>query len=312
MRLSRSYAPVAVVCLTILFGCKDSRQAAAVGQREFPAVTVPSLYIDPQSRAEYMTMHYWDRFDFRDTVNIGSAVGVTEQALVDYIAIISYARYDVACKGLVHLIDLAESDSAAYAFFAANLERYLYEADSPMYNEAFFMPVLERMLASEITDDTHKIRLKMIWNDMQKNRPGTPAAEIHYQTASGSRRMLSAIRAEYVLLVFHNPGCNACVTLIDEIVNSAVIKAMQDRNSLRILAIYPDKQLDEWEKHLHEIPSSWLSGFDYNMEIDGMETYVLRAIPSVYLLDKNKNVILRDVSIPAVEQYLTLPDWNRQ
>jgi hypothetical protein len=305
MYFIRLYILIAVACLTVLSGCKDNRQAIpTVKQREFPMATVPSLYVETQSRAEYMAMHYWDRFDFRDTVNAGSAAIVMEQAVVNYIAIISYARYDIACEGLVHLLDLAESDSAVYVFFVANLERYLYATDSPMYNEAFFMPALERMLASRMMDDAQKIRLKMIWDDMQKNRPGTPAAEIHYQTVSGGRQTLSALRSEYVLLVFHNPGCNSCITLIGEIENSAIIKAMQNRNRLRILAIYPDKQLDEWEKHLHEIPSSWVNGFDYNAEIDSSETYVLRAIPSVYLLDRNKNVILRDVSVPAMEQYL--------
>jgi thiol-disulfide isomerase/thioredoxin len=297
------------MCAMGLSGCRENRQANVAEeqqQREFPMVTVPSLYVDPQMRAEYMAMHYWDLFDFRDTVNVGSAATVTEQALVNYIAIISYARYDVACKGIVHLIDLAESDSAAHAFFAVNLERYLYEADSPMHSDEFFMPALERLLASDMVDDTRKIRLKMMWNDLQKNRPGTPAAEIHYRTASGSRLTLSALRSEYILLVFHNLGCNACIALIDKIENSAAIKEKQRRNRLQILAIYPDKNLDEWEKHLHEIPSSWLSGFDYNTEIDRNETYVLRAIPSVYLLDKNKTVILRDAPLPAVEHYLSV------
>jgi hypothetical protein len=297
-----------VVCVTVLSGCKENRRANETGlqPRRFPMVTVPSLYVDPQARAEYMAMHYWDLFDFRDTVNVGSAATVTEQALVNYIALISYARYDEACKGIVHLIDLAESDSAMLAFFASYLERYLFEANSPMHNNELFMPALARLLASDRVDDTQKIRLKMMWNDLQKNRPGTPAAEIHYRTASGSRQTLSALRSEYVLLVFHNLGCNACIALIDGIESSAAIKEMQRRNRLQILAIYPDKQLDEWEKHLHEIPSSWLSGYDYNTEIDSSETYVLQAIPSIYLLDGNKTVILRDATIAAVEQYLEI------
>jgi hypothetical protein len=54
---------------------------------------------------------------------------------------------------------------------------------------------------------------------------------------------------------------------------------------------------------LNEIPSSWLSGYDYNAEIEDKETYILRAIPSIYLLDREKHVILRDVSIAAVEGY---------
>ncbi|MDR1331364.1 MAG: DUF5106 domain-containing protein, partial [Tannerella sp.] len=272
-------------CL-LSWGCADKRREIVVSGRVFPMATVPSVYVDPQARAEYMAMHYWDHFDFRDTVNTGSEGRVAEQALVNYIEILSYASYEVACEGLVHLMDLAESDAAAHAFFAANLERYLYEADSPMHNDELFMPVLDRLLASERVDETRKIRLKIVWGYLQKNRPGTPAAEIHYRTALGRQETLSEIRSEYVLLFFHNLGCNTCIRVIDRMEASEVIREMQRRNLLRILAIYPDKQLDEWKAHLNEIPSSWLSGYDYNAEIEDKETYILRAIPSIYLLDR--------------------------
>lgn len=269
--------------------------------------TVPSVYTDPKARAEYLAAHYWDRFDFRDTVNIGSAAPVTEQALVNYIDILSYAQHEKACEGITHLMDLAaDSDSAMYAFFATNMERYLYEPNSPIHNDELFMPVVAHLIASDRLSDVQKVRPNVIRGYLQKNRPGTTAAEIHYRTASGRRQSLSDIRSEYTLLVFHNLGCNACITLIDRIENSAVIKEMQKRKRLQILAIYPDKQLDEWTEHLHEIPSSWLNGFDYNAEIEDKETYILRAIPSVYLLDEKRQVILRDASIPAVERYFQL------
>ncbi|MDR1407566.1 MAG: DUF5106 domain-containing protein [Tannerella sp.] len=304
MYCSRLYVVLAVLPCLWLSGCKDKPREIAVKPRDFPMVTIPAVYTDPQMRAEYLAMHYWDRFDFRDTTGVGSAAKVSEQALVNYIEILSYASYDAASQGLTHLMDLAENDPDVHAFFAFNLERYLYEADSPMHNDELYMPVLAHLLASKKVDDTRKIRLKMLWGYLQKNRPGTPAAEIHYRTASGRQQSLSELRSEYVLLVFHNLGCNACITLIDRITHSAVIHEMQNRQRLRILAIYPDKQLEEWKSHLHEIPPSWLSGYDYNAEIEDNETYILRAIPSVYLLDRNKHVVLRDVSIAAVEGYL--------
>jgi hypothetical protein len=296
-------ALLALICLPVLLGCKEKRQATVVRARDFPMVTVPSVYTDPKARAEYLAAHYWDRFDFRDTVNTGSAAPIAEQALVNYIDILSYAQHDRACDGITHLMDLTESDSAMYAFFATNLERYLYEPHSPMHNDEFFMPVVAHLLASDRLSDMQKMRLNVIWGYLQKNRPGTPAAEIHYQTASGRKQSLSDIRSEYTLLVFYNLGCNACLTLIDRIETSVVIKEMQKRKRLQILAIYPDKQLDEWTEHLQKIPSSWLNGFDYNAEIEDNETYILRAIPSIYLLDKNRHVVLRDASIAAVEQY---------
>lgn len=296
----------AFVCLAVSLSCREKQQTPVTGgQRHFPMVDIPTVYTDPEARAGYLALHYWDRFDFRDTVYTGSAALVSEQALVDYLDILSYVKHDAACEGLTHLMHLAEADAATYAFFASTLERYLYDPNSPMRNDEFFIPVLAQMIASEKPDDAHKVRLRVIWGYLQKNRPGTLAADIHYQTVSGQRHSLSDIRSEYVLLVFHNLGCNACLTLIDRIENSATLQAMQQQKRLRILAIYPDKQLDEWKKHLTEIPSTWLNGFDYNAEIENKETYILRAIPSVYLLDRNRRVVLRDASMTTVEQYFS-------
>ena len=44
--------------------------------------------------------------------------------------------------------------------------------------------------------------------------------------------------------------------------------------------------------------------YDKELVIKNKNLYDLRAIPTLYLLDKNKTVLLKDATLQKVEQYL--------
>jgi thiol-disulfide isomerase/thioredoxin len=283
-------------------GCTSRPQEQT--KRTFPMITVPVIYADPTARAEYLAMHYWDRFDFNDTAYVGSAALVSEQAIVDYITVLRYASYPVICDGLKHLMDKAEKYPAMYAYFSSQMEHYLFDAGSSLRNDEFYIPVLEHIVASDSLNEPRKIRPNLLLAQLRKNRPGTQAANIHYATASGIKASLHDLKSEYILVMFHNLNCGNCKELTAQIEASPVTGEMQKRKKLTILAVYPGQEVEAWRKHLAEMPSSWVNGYDYGMEIENQETYVLRIIPTLYLLDKNHRVIIKDAAFNYVEYYL--------
>ena len=58
---------------------------------------------------------------------------------------------------------------------------------------------------------------------------------------------------------------------------------------LRIIALYPDTNMAEWVAHANEIPDTWINACDKAQEI-----------PSLYLLDRDKKVILKDFVNPEM------------
>ena len=72
-----------------------------------------------------------------------------------------------------------------------------------------------------------------------------------------------------------------------------------------VLGIYPDKDLGAWRKHAPEMPAQWINGYDAQLAIRDGELYDLQAIPSMYLLDADKKVLIKDLtSVPFLEFYL--------
>ena len=77
------------------------------------------------------------------------------------------------------------------------------------------------------------------------------------------------------------------------------------KKKLTILSLYPDEELDEWRKHLSEFPTEWINGYDKSFTIKTKNLYDLKAIPTLYLLDANKKVLLKDATAQAI--YNNLP-----
>jgi hypothetical protein len=274
------------------------------GQRNFPKVSLPVIATDQRSQAEFLAIHYWDNFDFADTSWVGSYESLTEQALFEYLSILPYSSYDVICKGISQLLDKADGNQAMYAFFYSKMEYYLSSPSSTLRNEELYIPVLEHIISSKSLDEQRKLRPKTLLPLLNKNRPSTTATNIHFTRPSGARDSLTNIKADYILVVFYDFECADCNVLKQLMSQSTVIKEMQTRKKLAILAIYPGANMEGWKKSLPQVPSSWINGYDHDEEIGRLGTYILQSIPTLYLLDRNYMVIMKEQQFNYVEAYL--------
>ncbi|MDR0795444.1 MAG: DUF5106 domain-containing protein [Tannerella sp.] len=286
----------------VIFGCADRSKVSE--RRTFPAVAVPVLYSTQQAQAEFLTLHFWDQFDFKDTTWVGSAEKVTEQALINYLSILRYAPYPVICKGIQQLLDRADQNQAMYAFFYSRMEYHLANPKSMLRNDEFYIPVLEHMITSNSLDDPRKARVKTILPLLNKNRPGTQASNIHFTSVTGVKNALTNIKSDYILVVFYDFDCEDCSILKRSIEKSEIVLSLQKQKKLAILAIYPGSNMEGWKKSSPQIPASWINGYDHNDEIGRDGTYILRSIPTLFLLNRDYMVIMKEPPFDYVESYL--------
>lgn len=294
-----------IALLMLIAGC--SPRSAGDGSKErpsFKAVKVPSSLNDPIARANYRAEHFWDNFDFTDTTYI-SMPEITEQAFSDYLGLLgSGIKADKVRRSINNMMSGAEQDSTMFAYFCDLAERYLYHPNSPMRNEELYIPVLEYILASAKVDDLMKIRPAQLLEMAMKNRPGFKANDFTYTTIQGARSNLYRLKSDYTLLFFNNPDCTACKEITEQIIASQVIGDLIADKRISILAIYPDEELDQWRAYAPNIPKNWINACDRECKLRNLELYDLKAIPTLYLLDKDKKVLLKDVNFVDVEQML--------
>ena len=293
---------VGLIVGVAMIGCTNRPKTP--DKRTFPVVTIPIVYTDQQAQAEFLVRHYWDQFNFNDTTWVGSAEQITEQALVEYLSIFPYSSYPVICEGIKSLLDRADKNQAMYAYFSSRMEFYFANANSSFRYEEFYIPVLEHMIASNSLDEPRKVRPNALLPLLNKNRPGTLAANIHYTMVSGAQRSLFDLKSDYIVVVFYDFDCEDCNVLKKLIQESQVVNEMLKQQKLAILAIYPGANMEGWKRSLSQVPASWINGYDHNEEIGREGTYELRSIPTLFLLDRNYMVIMKDPPFNYMESYL--------
>ncbi|MDR2913657.1 MAG: DUF5106 domain-containing protein [Tannerella sp.] len=301
---------IGLILAVTLVGCVSQEKKKAENTPEpsakvknFERAVPPAMMTDPQERAGYIIMHFWDKFDFRDTMYCHTP-DITEQALVDFISLFPHASYGKVSEGVKKMLDSAEVDEVMYNYFYKKAEHYLYNPNSPMRNDEYYIPFLEHIIASSKVGDTYKIRPQHLLNLAYRNRVGGKAEDVVYTTASGKTGRLYDLSAKYVLLMFYNPDCVECQHTTEMLKNSSAVSSAVSSGKLKVLAVYPDENLDAWRDHMKDIPSSWINGYDKALVLRNGEIYDLKAIPTLYLLDENKKVILKDTSTGNIHEYL--------
>lgn len=263
---------------------------------------LPQIMTDPAERAVYYVKHYWDGYLTGDTAWVNS--GDTEQLYVDFIDALKYVEPETGRKALHTMMVRMEADSTAYRRFCLLGEKYLNEPNSPMRNEDFYIAVLEQMLQSD--------RLPGMGEDPSgrpieagtQESPGNESGRFTYVTVHGDNSRMSRLKAQYTMLFFYDPDCSNCRKFEKLFAEIPAFVEMVENGTLRVLAIYPDENREEWAAKAVYMPQGWIVGWNKAGDIRTRQLYDIRATPTIYLLDGRKRVILKDTSMEQLIDYL--------
>lgn len=287
----------------------SGRTEAVAVSRPFPEVTPPSI-LEGQEQIEYIVEHYWDALADTSKVWLADSLHVNgvengdfEQAFANYVYYLDHIPVDVARKNLSTLYDRVASTrpcahSNLFPRMMETAERYLYDANSPMRNEDYWQPLVAALAADPATDPDMAGSYAFTARTCNLNRTGTRAADFRWSDKDGMMHNLYDIKADYTLLFFSNPGCTACKEIIETLRGSLRVDYMLSEGRLAVVNVYIDEDIEAWYGYMSFYPEEWYNGYDPDLVIRTDLLYNVRAIPSLYLLDKDKTVLMKD----AVEQ----------
>lgn len=286
---------------------QDERKApVAETVSELPMPAVPDSLVSPESRADYAIYHFWDAMDFTDTA-LSLDTAFMEQNFVNYIQLYDYASADGRATGAGRLMVRAEVSEPAYRFVADIAERYLTDPNSPMRNEEFFIPFIHEIVAHGVFSPEEKARLEYLETRILKNRPGTVGADFAFVDRAGKRRRLSSEvkGTEYTLLLFYDYDCETCASVEQAMMEDPVLNSTTTSGILHIVAVnvFGD-DLTKWKSHSATLPKVWTVGYSPGCEVVEHDVYGINAAPTLYLLDSERRVILKDVPLQTASSVL--------
>ena len=305
------------LALSLAVACKSSHKPATDSEATNSSTTeqtakqlnfIPALapaMLPQEQKMEYMREHYWDKFDFADTTFVNQ-IDSTKMLTAFAVYATGYIPDSLAYKYMPRLMQRASTSKRMYTYFLMLAEGVLHDPNSPLRNDEKYIPVLESAVQSSLLDEYERMPYEYDLEIARQNRIGRTANDFTYTLASGRTATLHNIKADYTLIFISNPGCPMCREVKEQITTSPMVQELIERKELKVLVIYPDTDLEAWREHLQDYPASWINGYDADQRIEKERLYDLKAIPALYLLDKQKRVMAKDCTdVAYIEKLLS-------
>lgn len=295
-----------MLCLMLGMPLVHSQVLIKLPYPKFELPTIPSNLIYDHDRNIWLVQHYWDNFNFNNPQNIKNTQ-LPVPYISNFLGYLEKVPTEIAYSELTQFLDDSKKNTEVYDFVINTLDNLLGNTVSPYRNDEFYIVVLEDILSSKdnLTDEESS-RFTQNLSMARKNRINTIASEFSFIDSYGNMGTLHNIKAEYTLLMFYSPGCHACEIAEEELRNSELINNWIESGDLKLLAFAPESPEDLWKTYQSHLPENWINAYDPGQVVWMKRIYDIQGFPTIYLLDKDKRVLLKDTNVDNVNNYLMM------
>ena len=246
--------------------------------------------------AQFLLPQYpvWEGFAFENKQAVASRE--TEERFAHFLLHIVQQTYAQQAEQISALLAKVEQHHAT-ARFLTLAEKYLYDPNSPYRNDEQYLLFLQYASEKQLQAYVNNPRYQKHYAMVQKNRIGNIATDFPFITQIGEKGQLYDLQNRYILLFFHDPNCEECQHIKQELENYHATLA---HKGVQVVAVYIDDEVELWQKATY--PTDWFSV--YAPEIDKRDIYDIKALPTLYLLDVQKRVIIKDGNITDIKNKL--------
>ena len=277
--------------IAVLAACKEKKKQTRPIQ--FPSVQVPSMIQEPSERMSYAGIHFWDAY-FGSSRNVSGEE--LERAMGEYASLLGELPSNVGREAIGRLQEQIDAHPDAYPAITELVSKYFYDPSSPLRSEELYLGFACWLSQSQLTPEGLRQKFEREATVCAKNAPGHIAEDFAFTDTKGRTSSLHGLDANLLVLIFGNPDCKACKDLMALMAESEEVSALINNGDMKVLSVYIDEDLGLWMDRKSHYPQEWINSYDTDGVIRGKELYCVRAVPSVYLLDRDKRVILKDAT----------------
>lgn len=261
--------------------------------QSFPYPVPPDSIRDRQGRIDFMAEHFWSEQTIADTLCFQSP-----KLLLDYIYLL---RLSDKKEDLIQdFISMSCRQEGTFGLVLYWLDNILYESTSTHYDESLYSKFLDAVIESD-ADSVMKLIPMQRKEIVSKNPIGGLANNFSFIDKDGRDNNLYHVEATFLLLIFNNPDCSLCQRAEEDISKNQILQGLLSNGTLKILAITPDAEYEEWMAHIY--PADWIVGYDMEHFIYNERLYDIQRLPCMYLLDKDKRVLLKEADYGRLIRY---------
>jgi hypothetical protein len=274
---------------------------------EVPKFDVPAVTKNPDS-VKWVRTFYYNKDHFFDNV------GFTDERLLRtpilYSRLQAYFSYierfeppDSLNYEVDKLIKKTEKDYKMFQFVSVYLFNHFRESEI-MGHDAVIVKIADDIYLSGKADWVSKEfrdDLKKQVDLIRPNLIGKKAENIIMDSYQGKFVSLYDIEKEFTILYFWEPDCGHCKE------STPKLKAFYDKQheyTFEIFAVCTTAEKAKWTKYIEENKLMWINGWDPERRSHYDYYYNIQSTPTVYILDKNKEIIAKKLSVEEIDNFI--------
>jgi thiol-disulfide isomerase/thioredoxin len=154
--------------------------------------------------------------------------------------------------------------------------------------------------AGWVTDE-FKDDLRKQVDRIRPNLIGKKAQNLIMDSYKGMFVSLDDIDKDFTVLYFWEPDCGHCAEATPK------LKAWYDKarnEGVEIFAVCTTADKPKWQKYIEDNKLEWINGWDPERRTNFGYYYNVEATPTVYILDRNKTIIAKKLSVEDIGSFI--------
>ena len=247
--------------------------------------------------------HYWDHFDLYDirmwrTPNIHSRLN-------EYFNKVLLQQADSVLPKAIELIEASNDQPEIFQNLVSFMINNSIKSDY-MNIENVFVAIAEKYYLSGRATWASEKTIKSIRQEVffrKNNLIGSTAKELLLEDETGEYHSLYQQNTPFTMLVFWEPNCGHCKKQVPQLFEDVFLKI--DPSKLTIMAVCTQNNRDEWLDFInkHEL-DGWINVWDPDRISNLQVNYNVRTTPMIYLLDKDKKILAKKLTVEYAKKIL--------
>jgi thiol-disulfide isomerase/thioredoxin len=273
---------------------------------EIPEFSVPSVVSNPDSMKwvlnyNYNKDHFFDNIDLTDERLLRTPILYAR--LNAFFTNVVIQAPDSINREIDKIIRKCEGSYKIYQFVAVYLFNHFRESEI-MGHDAVMVKLADDIYLSGKADWVSKEFKDDLRKQVELIRPnliGKKAQNLVMDSYSGIFVSLYDIQKDFTILYFWEPDCGHCKEATPK------LKAYYEKvrnNGIEVFAVCTQSDKQKWTKYIEENKLTWINGWDPQRSTHFDAYYNVQSTPMVYILNKNKIIIAKKLSVEDIGPFI--------
>ncbi len=254
------------------------------------------------ARFNYQKEHFWDYFDYTNERFLYTPL--LKPKLETWFSKVLYQNYDSMKPNVINFIETTRPHKRIFQFVTSWFLNSSINSNV-MGMDALFVDLAKKYyLSGEAFWTTEEAMEKIKENVLfiENNLIGLTAPDLTLENIEGDFVNLHSIQSEYTMVLIFEPDCSHCKVFVPEF-HDKVYEKYKDKG-LTVYAIYSMDDKKEWVDFLTKNNLyDWINVWDQYDASRFKILYDARKTPGVYILDQNKKIVAKKLSVEQLEKF---------